>query len=140
MDWLYRFNPHINWERNRLILYNTSTRRRCIIEATDVTTKLPDYLVSAKQIARLAKKKLPTYILQKRETDEEVPEDSDLHPDKKSETDPVEDGKTSFHVKMKRLLRGYKDIFPVDLPSGHPPKRSDELKLIWYPAANLSKD
>jgi Retroviral aspartyl protease len=56
MDWLCRYNPHINWQRNRLILYNTSTRRRCIIEATDVTTKRPDYLVSAKQIARLAQK------------------------------------------------------------------------------------
>jgi gag-polyprotein putative aspartyl protease len=129
MDWLSRYNPHINWQRNRLILYNTSTRRRCIIEATDVTTKRPGYLVSAKQIARLAKQKLPTYILHMRETHDEVPEDSDFHPNNKSETDPVEDGKTMFQGKMKSLLQGYEDIFPEELPSGLPPKRSVEPKI-----------
>jgi hypothetical protein len=92
MDWLYRYNPHINWQRNGLILCNTSTRRRCIIEAIDVTTKRPDYFVSAKQIARLAQMKLPTYILHMRETDDEVPEDSDFHPKLQIRIRSVEDG------------------------------------------------
>jgi gag-polyprotein putative aspartyl protease len=139
MDLLSRYNPHINWQRNRLILYNTRTRRRCIIEATDVTTKRPDYLVSAKQIARLAKKELPTYILHMRETDDEVPEDSDFHPNNKPETAPVEDGKTTFQGKMKSLLQGYKDIFPEDLPSGLAPKRSVELKIDLVPGSEPVK-
>jgi hypothetical protein len=73
------------------------------------------------------------------ETQDEVPVDSDLHPNNKSETNPVEDGKTMLQGKMKSLLQGYEDIFPGDLPSGLPPKRSVELKLTSYPAANVSK-
>jgi hypothetical protein len=36
-----------------------------------------------------------------RETDDEVPEDSDFHPNNNSETDPVEDGKTTFQGNKK---------------------------------------
>jgi hypothetical protein len=139
MDWLYRYNPHINWQRNRLILYNTSTRRRCIIEPTDVATKRPDYLVSAKHIPRLAKKTLPTYIPHMRETADEVPEDSDFHPSNKRETNPVEDGNTTFQGTVKRLLEGYKDIFPEDLPSGLPPQRSVKLKIDLVPGSEPVK-
>jgi hypothetical protein len=97
--------------------------------------KRPDYLVSAKQIARLAKKKLRTYILHTRETDDEVPEDSDFHPSNKPETGAVEDGKTTLQGKMKRRLQGYKDISPEDLPSSLPPKRSVELNIYLEPGS-----
>jgi hypothetical protein len=51
-------------------------------------------------------------------------------PTTKSETDPVEDGKTMLQGKMKSLLQGYEGIFPEDLPSGLPPKNRLNLKLI----------
>jgi hypothetical protein len=111
IDWLYKYNPHINWRRNRCFSYNTSTRGQCIIQATDFTTNRPDYVVSAKQIARIAEKKLPTSILLMRETDNALPEDSDCYPNNKPVTDPVEDGKTRLQGIMKSLLQGYKDIF-----------------------------
>jgi hypothetical protein len=106
MDWLHRYKPAYQFATKPFDLYNMSTRRRCIIKATEFITKRPDYLVSAKLIARLAKKKLPTYILRVREADDEVPEDSDLHPYNEPETDPVEDGKTRLKSKMERLLQG----------------------------------
>jgi hypothetical protein len=47
-----------------------------------------------------------------RETDDALPEDSDCYPNNKPVTDPVGDGKTTLQGIMKRLLQGYKDIFP----------------------------
>jgi hypothetical protein len=70
-----------------------------------------------------------------RETDDDVLEHSDFHPINKPETDPVEDGNTTFQGKMKRRLQGYKDISPEDLPSGLPPKRSVELKIDLVPGS-----
>jgi hypothetical protein len=132
-------NPHINSQQSRLILYNMSTRSRCIIKATEVTTKRPNHLVSAKLIARFAKKKLPMYILHVGETDDVVPEDSDFHSYNKPETDPVEDGKTRLKSKMKRLLQGYKYIFPEGLPSGLPPTRSVERGIDLVPGSDHVK-
>jgi hypothetical protein len=74
-----------------------------------------------------------------RETDDEVPEDSDFDPNNKPETDRVEDGKTMFQGKMKSLLQGYEDIFPEDLPSGLPPKRSVELQIDLVPGSEPVK-
>jgi hypothetical protein len=73
------------------------------MEATDAATKRPDYLDSVKQIARLAKKIRPRYILHMHEADDEVPEDSDFYPNNKPETDPV-DGKTVLKGKLKSFL------------------------------------
>jgi hypothetical protein len=74
-----------------------------------------------------------------RETQDEVPEDSDFYPNNKSETDPVEDGKTMFQGKMKSLPQGYEDIFPEYLPSGLPPKRSVELQIDLVPGSEPVK-
>jgi hypothetical protein len=68
-----------------------------------------------------------------RETDDEVPADSDFHPHNQSEADPVEDGNTTLQGKLNNLLQEYKDIFPEDLPSGLPPKGSVGLKIDLVP-------
>jgi hypothetical protein len=75
-----------------------------------------------------------------RETEDEVPEDSDLHHNNKPETDPVEDGKSTFQGKMKVFS---KDTRTFSRKTYHLVlHRKDRLnsKLIWYPAAKLSKD
>jgi hypothetical protein len=136
IDWLYKYNPHINWRRNRCISYNTSTRGRCIIEATDFTSKRPDYLVSAKQIARVAEKKLPASI----------------------HTTYAWNGRCvtirlwllSQQQTSNRSFRRWKDHTPrynekaSPRIQGHFPEnpRADQLnsKLTLYQAANVSKD
>jgi hypothetical protein len=108
------------------------------MEPTDAATKRPDYLDSAKQIARLAKKKSPRYILHMHEADEEVPEDSDFYPNSKPETDPV-DGKTILKGKPKSFLPEYKGIFEEDLPSGvFHRKYLLKSRFIWSLGANQS--
>lgn len=127
MDWLQTYNPHINWAKNKIKFYNKPTKTVCTLGVTDISKSTPRFLVTAKQMARSARK-LPVYLLSVKEAEEYLPE----------KRKPRESEQTS-EADLDTLLSNYSDVFPDQLPEGLPPKRSVELNIELKPGSEPVK-
>ena len=132
--WLDRWNPQINWKKNKM-QWKLDSR---VVEITGIQTTqeneqisslfhLGSYVeeISAQRMRRLAQRE-PVFLAVVRsvpEMNEEVVEINE------------ERTKTEYPIEVQKILREFVDVFPKDLPIGLPPAREVDHRIDLIPGA-----
>jgi hypothetical protein len=135
--WLRKWNPHINWRTDTLLVYDNIPKLKVRLAAEHVEkTSPPPFVITAKQMKRYAKRssKVPVYLVQ---IDHVGIDDLPKLSDSASLATEIKTGGSSVNksVPLKgetatnALIEEFSDIIPDDLPHGPPPKRSIDLKI-----------
>ena len=112
-SWLSDANPIIDWKSNRMLLKEGEEFIILDAECSKYGASLPTYILTSKQLARLARKeksKIYHVIIRPKESEKM--------------------GTEAHHKEeLNELLAEYEDVFPDELPRGLPPKRSVEMSI-----------
>ena len=112
-SWLSEANPIIDWATNRMLLKQGERFITLDAECSSYGASLPKYILTSKQLARLARKeKSNIYHVMIR------PKESE-----KMGTD------AHHREELNDMLAEYKEIFPDELPQVLPPKRTVEMAI-----------
>jgi GNAT superfamily N-acetyltransferase len=139
--WLRKWNPHINWQTDTLMLFNKESKKTIRLAAEDVEkASPPPFVITAKQLKRFTKGSSKTPIFMVR-VDHVGLKDSEKYCEYSSPATGVETGgpsvKTGVPLKgktaMHALIEEFSDVFPDELPVGLPPKRKVDLKIDLLP-------
>lgn len=115
MNWLFRFNPYINWRRKTL-LFNHQGRAHTLSNTTSTpkkaepTTKLFQILSAARMGKLLRRNQAECVVL------------AIAH-------GPERDTERSHSRETKQLLDEYRDVFPDKLPAELPPRRDVDHRI-----------
>lgn len=114
--WLKAVNPHINWQSGYMVI--TKRTRKHTLRAMD-TADLGEgiHVISSISYQRHAHPDDETYLLSITDTD--APKSPPLEP--------------QFKTQADRLIKLFADVFPSDLPSGLPPKRTMDYTISLEP-------
>ena len=146
MPWLKRHNPHIDWRSQAVTLPSLAARQAAVLHALTHTdmytpTHVPNteshhvntlspcpvlatptvQLVTAKQLARLARHETLQVMFVKLVDDTDGVHDAVLH--------AVDVTPTPQHPAAAALLKEFSDVFTNGLPNGLPPSRSIEHRI-----------
>ena len=116
--WLSKANPLIDWKSNRMLLKQGQRLIALDAEACNHMVSQPSYMITSKQLKRLAKKeKSEIYhviIKSKKENQEKTRRKPDA----------------SHHSEeLRDLLCNFQEVFPKELPRGLPPKRVVQMNI-----------
>ena len=132
--WLDRWNPQIDWKKNRMqwkvgsrVMEITGVQAAPEKEKISSLFDLGSYIeeISAQRMRRLAQKE-PVYLAVVRsvpETNEEIVERNE------------EKTKTVDPIVVQEILQDFEDVFPKDLPVGLPPAREVDHRIELIPGA-----